>query len=43
MKIFVSGATGHLGGKIIEFLAKNYQLGILSQGQQTPALKRRYV
>ncbi|MNB80111.1 Quinone oxidoreductase 2 [compost metagenome] len=40
MKIFVSGATGHLGGKIIEFLAKKLPAADIIAGTTNPASEK---
>ncbi|AIQ52925.1 SDR family oxidoreductase [Paenibacillus sp. FSL R7-0331] len=40
MKIFVSGATGHLGGKIIEFLAKKLPAGDIIAGTTNPGSEK---
>ncbi|WP_150266045.1 SDR family oxidoreductase [Paenibacillus tepidiphilus] len=40
MKIFVSGATGHLGGKIIEFLAQKLPTTDIIAGTRNPASEK---
>ncbi|MEN1990850.1 SDR family oxidoreductase [Paenibacillus hubeiensis] len=40
MKIFVSGATGHLGGKIVEFLARKLPTTDIIAGTTNPASEK---